>query len=468
MHFEKLYNDMNEQIRNKELFEEAKKCAYDYMERIECMDVFPSCSSLSELDVLSESLPADPGSPQEIIKVLHEIGSKNTVAQSGGKYFGFVNGGITPVALASKWLSDTWDQNTALYVISPIAAKLEEICEKWIVELLGLPEDTAAGLVSGSSMATICGLAAARNELLSRQGWDVSEKGLFGAPPIRVVIGQQAHSSVWKALSMLGLGKGNAETVPADGQGRMRADKLPPLDSSTLLIIQAGNVNGGAFDPIDELCDIANKAGAWVHIDVAFGLWAAACENTQHLTQGIGKADSWSVDAHKTLNAPYDCGIVLCKQRSSLVNAMQAAGSYIQYSEDRDGMLYTPEMSRRARSIELWATLKYFGRSGIDGLVDRLCGLTRYFASKLEENGFIIENEVVFNQIVMRCSDPNETAELLKRIQSSGKCWCGGATWKNEPVIRISVCSWRTAANDIDECVRLFADLRRNIRDLRK
>jgi len=463
MYFEKLSDDMNEQIRNKELFEEAKKCAYDYIESVKNMDVFPSYNSLSKLDTLSESIPTNSGSPQEIIKLLHEIGSKNTVAQSGGRYFGFVNGGITPVALAAKWLSDAWDQNTALYVISPIAAKLEELCEKWIVELLSLPENTAAGFVSGSSTAIICGLAAARNELLSRQGWDVSEKGLFGAPPIRVVIGQQAHSSVWKALSMLGLGKGNAEVVHADEQGRMQIDRLPPLDSNTLLIIQAGNVNGGAFDPINELCNVANKVNAWVHVDGAFGLWAAACENTQHLTQGIEKADSWSVDAHKTINAPYDCGIVLCKQRSSLANTMQAAGSYIQYSENRDGMLYTPEMSRRARSIELWATLKYFGKSGIDELINHLCELTKYFALMLENNGFIIENEVVFNQIVMRCNNSDETTKLLKGIQSSGKCWCGGATWNNKPVIRISVCSWQTTTNDIDECIKLFVGSRGHI-----
>ncbi|MCL1982840.1 MAG: aminotransferase class V-fold PLP-dependent enzyme [Clostridiales bacterium] len=463
MYFEELFLEMNEQIKTKELFEDAKKYAYDYLDSVKGMDVFPSDSTLSELSAFSEPVPKGPGSPQEIIKLLHDIGSKNTVAQTGGRYFGFVDGGAAPVALAAKWLSDVWDQNTALFVISPIAAKLEEICEKWVAQLLGLPENTAAGFVSGSSTAIICGLAAARNELLSRHGWDVSEKGLFGAPPIRVVISKQTHSSVWKALSMLGLGKENAEAVPTDRQGRIRLDKLPPLDSSTLLIIQAGNVNGGAFDPIDELCDIAGKANAWVHIDGAFGLWAAACENTRFLTKGIEKADSWPVDAHKTLNAPYDCGIVLCKNRAMLVNAMQATGSYLQYSDNRDGMLYTPEMSRRARSIELWATLKYFGKSGVDELVNRLCAMTSHFAAQLEKHGFIVENEVVFNQIVMRCEDSNETTELLKMIQSSGKCWCGGATWNNEPVVRISVCSWQTTTSDIDECVRLFVELRKRV-----
>ena len=289
MNLGKFHTDMHEQLKNRELFEAAKKYAYDYLENVIDMDVFPSHSALSKLDALSEPMPVDSGSPQDIIRLLHEIGSQNTVAQTGGRYFGFVDGGVTPVALAAKWLSDVWDQNTALYVMSPIAAKLEEICEKWVVEILGLPENTAAGFISGSSTAIICGLAAARNFLLSKQGWNVAEKGLFGAPPVRVVVGQQAHSTVWKALSMLGFGKANAEIVPADDQGRMRIDALPPLDGNTLLILQAGNVNGGAFDPIDSICDIANKADAWVHIDGAFGLWAAACENTKHLSLNARK-----------------------------------------------------------------------------------------------------------------------------------------------------------------------------------
>jgi len=462
MYFEKFHSDMNEQIKNKELFENSKKYAYEYMDNARLMDVSPSIESLSMLERLSEPMPESPCPPLEIINLLHEIGSRNSVASTGGKYFGFVTGGATPVALAAKWLADVWDQNTALYVISPIAAKLEDLCEKWIVELLGLPANTAAGFVSGSSTAIICGLAAARNTILARQGWDVAEKGLFGAPPIRVVIGKQAHSSVWKALSMIGLGKENAEIIPVNSQGRMIADSLPPLDSNTLLIIQAGNVNGGAFDPIDAICDIAHDAGAWVHIDGAFGLWAAACENTKHLTKGIEKADSWSADAHKTLNVPYDCGIVLCKDRSAFVKAMQASGSYIQYSEDRDGMLYTPEMSRRARSIELWATLKYLGKSGIDEMISQLCELTKRFAAGLDKNGFIIEN-TCFNQIVMRCGNAEKTKELMKRIQSSGKCWCGGAMWNDEPVIRVSVSSWQTTIQDVDECMELFVALRDNI-----
>lgn len=455
-----LQRDMKNQLRTKYLFEQAKTYSYEYMDRLQETDVYPSASAIAELKVFEEPVPEHPCSPASVLDMLNSYGSNASVAQSGGRYFGFVCGGILPVSLAAKWMSDTWDQNSALYVLSPIAAKLEEICEKWITELLGLAHGTAAGFVSGSSTAIICALAAARNQLLFRQGWNVNEQGLFGAPPVRVVLSEQAHSSVFKALALLGLGKERVQLAPADDQGRISLEKLPPIDQNTLLIVQAGNVNSGAFDPLNELCEIANKAGAWVHVDGAFGLWAAASKDKYNLIRGFEKADSWSVDAHKTLNAPYDCGIVLCKNRSALVSAMQAVGSYIQFSDNRDGMLYTPEMSRRARSIELWALLKYMGRSGISALVDRLCDHAEYFAERLKENGFTVLNEVVFNQILIKCETAEKTKATLKNIQSCGKCWCGGAIWNNEPVIRISVCSWQTTRQDIDESVEAFVNCR--------
>ncbi|MBN1775584.1 MAG: aminotransferase class V-fold PLP-dependent enzyme, partial [Clostridiales bacterium] len=423
-------------------------------------NVYPSAEAIDALKVFDEPMPDSPGDAMAVLDLLGTVGSDAAVAQSGGKYFGFVCGSLYPVALAGKWLSDTWDQNSALYVLSPIAAKLEEVCENWIVDILGLPEGTAAGFVSGSSVAIICALVVARNEILLRNGWDVHARGLFGAPPIRVVIGTQAHSSVYKALSFIGLGKDRIEFVPVDDQGRMLFERLPDLDANTLLIIQAGNVNSGAFDPIDALCDAARKAGTWVHVDGAFGLWAAASENTRHLTRGIEKADSWSVDAHKTLNAPYDCGIVLVKDADALTRSMQATASYVQYSENRDGMLYTPEMSRRARSIELWATLKYLGRSGLASLVDQLCDHAKYFASRLSEQGFIVPNNVVFNQILVQCESPEKTRETLSRLQNSGKLWCGGTVWKDLPAIRISVCSWQTTYEDIDDCVQTLVECR--------
>ncbi|MCX7708794.1 MAG: aminotransferase class V-fold PLP-dependent enzyme [Clostridia bacterium] len=451
---------MRHQLSDKTLFEQAKAYAYDYMDSIFDKRVYPAPEAIKGLEIFNEPLPHTASNPSDILELLHQYGSPATVAQTAGRYFGFVNGSSIPVSVAAKWLSDVWDQNAALYVISPIASKLEEVCEKWLVKLLGLPSETAAGFVGGSSTATLCGLAAGRNELLRKAGWEVSEKGLFGAPNLRVVLGEQAHASVFKALALLGIGKDQLEKVPVDAQGRMLADKLPKLDSRTLVIIQAGNVNTGAFDPIEEICEKANQAGAWVHVDGAFGLWAAASKNRQYLVPGLHKADSWSADAHKTLNAPYDCGIILCKRRDALVSALQSTGSYILYSENRDGMLYTPEMSRRARAVELWALLKYLGQQGLEELVDGLCERAKVFSEKLSANGFNLLNEVAYNQVLVSCSTPEITKATLENIQNSGECWCGGALWDGKPAIRISVCSWATSYEDIDRSVSAFIKAR--------
>ncbi|MDQ7092078.1 pyridoxal-dependent decarboxylase [Desulfosporosinus sp. PR] len=460
MKFDGLKEQMSGQLKSKELFEQAKSAAYEYLDSLPAKTIVPSDQAIAALDVFQEPMPAEPSAPREILELLSRFGSEATVAQSGGKYFGFVCGGYYPVSAAAKWIADLWDQNGALFVMSPITSKLEEVCEQWLVDLLGLPSGTAAGFVSGSSLAILCALAAARNELLLKQGWDVNQDGLFGAPPLRVVVGEQAHSTVFKALSLLGLGRSRVELVPADDQGRMIAEKLPPLDSSTLLIAQAGNVNSGAFDPLEALCGAAKEAGAWIHVDGAFGLWAAASPHKYPLLKGFEKADSWSVDAHKTLNAPYDCGIVLCRKRSALVNAMRASASYIQYSPHRDGMMYTPEMSRRSRSIELWATLKCLGKKGVGALVDELCENAGYFAERLAAKGFSVVNDVVFNQVLVKCETAELTNATLRNIQASGNCWCGGAQWQGEPVIRISVCSWQTSRQDLDECVETFVKSR--------
>jgi glutamate/tyrosine decarboxylase-like PLP-dependent enzyme len=451
---------MFSQVRSRALFEQAQSYAFAYMDGVLARNVFPTDQAIQNLAVFDEAFPGGPGDPVEILNRLHENGSPATVAQTGGRYFGFVCGGSLPVSLAARWLSDVWDQNAALYVLSPLTSRLEATCEKWLVELLGLPAGSAAGFVSGSSEATLCGLAAARNELLKRQGWDVNADGLFGAPELRVVLGEQAHATVFKALALLGLGRSRVELVPTDGQGRMLADKLPVLDERCLVIAQAGNVNSGAFDPFTQICERARAAGAWIHIDGAFGLWAAGSRTRKSLTDGIEKADSWSVDAHKTLNAPYDCGIVLCKNPAALVTAMQATGSYIAYSDKRDGMLYTPEMSRRARAVELWATLKSLGKEGLAELVDRLCEHANRFAMELGEKGFRILNEVVFNQVLVAGDTPEQTRAILGNIQKSGECWCGGASWKGEAVIRISVCSWATTEVDVLRTVTAFVDAR--------
>lgn len=456
--------ELTRQLEEKQLFEQAKAYAFDYFSRVDGMRAVPARENLAALARFDEPLPQEMQDAAETLDLLQSAGKDAISAQGGGRYFGFVNGGILPVSLAARWLSDAWDQNAALNVMSPLAAKLEEVCERWLNELLGLPEETAAGFVSGSSTAILCALAAARDTLLLRQGWDVRERGLYGAPVLRVVLGEQAHSSVHKALSLLGMGKANVVLAPVDEQGRIDPARLPSLDGNTLLILQAGNVNGGAFDPFEPLCARACKEGAWVHVDGAFGLWAAACKKTSYLTRGMEQADSWSTDAHKTLNAPYDNGIVFCRDRAALVQTMQASGSYLLYSEQRDGMLYTPEMSRRARGIELWAALRSLGKAGVDALVTNLCEHARYFGELLEKRGFRVLNDIVFNQLVVVCDALEETRATLGEIQDGGVCWCGGAVWKGEPVIRVSVCSWRTTREDVLLSVNAFVSARERAR----
>ena len=446
--------------QQRDLFEQAKSYAYEYMDGVFDRNVFPTKAALVKLSSFDEPLPQKPGNPADMLRMLHEYGSPATVTHTGGRYFGLVVGSVFPPVMAAKWLADVWDQISTLYVTSPVLSKLETICEKWLIELLGLPDECVAGFVSGTSMATLCGLAAGRYEILKRSDWDVNSRGLFGAPPLRVVIGAEAHGTVFKALALLGLGKDRVEMVPVDNQGRMIAAKVPKLDRNTLVILQAGNVNSGSFDPLDEICDRANAAGAWVHVDGAFGLWAAASQNKQYLTHGVEKADSWSVDGHKTLNTPYDSGIILCRHHEALASAMQATGSYILYSENRDGMLYTPEMSRRSRAIELWATIKILGKSGVEELVDELCVRAQQFAKQLNAQGFHILNDVVFNQVLVTCDSPEQTAATLKNLQQSGECWCGGAKWHDTPVIRVSVCSWATTEEDITRTVSAFVQAR--------
>jgi glutamate/tyrosine decarboxylase-like PLP-dependent enzyme len=454
--FDNLQKKMFSLAADRGLFEQAKSYAYDYMDTVLDRNVFPSDTALEGLRFFDEALPDEPGDAAEMLRMLHEYGSPATVAHTGGRYFGLVVGSVFPPVVAAKWLADVWDQLSTLYVTSPVLSKLEAICEKWLVEILGLPEECAAGFVSGTSTAILCGLAAGRYEILKRSGWDVNSQGLFGAPPFRVVVGAEAHGTVFKALSLLGLGKDRIEMVPVDDQGRMDAAQLPELDANTLVILQAGNVNSGSFDPLDEICGRARAAGSWVHIDGAFGLWAAASGSKSYLTKGVEKADSWSVDGHKTLNTPYDSGIVLCRQREALVSALQASGSYILYSEQRDGMLYTPEMSRRGRAVELWATLKILGKSGVEELVNGLCARAQQFADRMRGQGFQVLNDVVFNQVLVACDTPGQTAAVLKNLQQSGECWCGGARWHDTPVIRVSVCSWATTAVDIERTVAAF------------
>lgn len=453
-----LDDKLRQEFLDESLFQKAQKYALGYVKSSQSKDVFPSEESLQKLDVFDESMPQHGSQAHEILDMLSNYGSPNTTSLNGGRYFGFVNGGITPAALATKWLADAWDQNAGMNVMSPICGKLEKVVEGWLCELFGFDKQTAAGFVTGSSAATYCGLIAARFHLYDKMDYNINLKGMCGAPTIRIVTSIETHSSVKRALAMLGFGYENIEFVEADEQGRLLAEKLPILDDKTIVILQAGNVNSGSFDPINEVCDIANEAGAWVHIDGAFGLWAGAVDQFQYLAKGMEKADSWCVDGHKTLNTPYDCGIVMCKHRRSMLASLHASGEYLvgDIGQGRDGMFYTPDMSRRARIVDLWSTLKSLGKDGINELVEGLHERAKQFATEIQTQGFEVLNEVVFNQVVVAYQNDEKTDRILKHVQDQRVCWCGGSVWKGRRVIRISVCAWTTTAEDIGKSVESF------------
>lgn len=453
----KIQDKMFLEVRNKELFHQAQQYAFEYLENVFERNVYPSKEALEQLSVFDEEFPANSTSSKDVLEQLNKFGSPATTATLGGRYFGFVCGSAVPVGLAAKNLGTYWDQAPAMNVLSPIGSKLESIVEKWFVALFNLPQNTSAGFVSGTSSANLCGLAAARYRILQRNHWDINKKGLRNSPKIRIVTGKQSHSTVLKAIGILGLGTENIEWVEVDNQGRIIPDLIPELDENTLLILQAGNVNSGAFDNFETICKKAKKANAWVHVDGAFGLWAEAVNKLKHLTKGIGNATSWAVDGHKTLNTPYDCGIILCSDQEAMTSALHMSGSYIIESTERDGMFYTPEMSRRARIIELWAIMKYLGKNGIDEMILTMHQRAKQFAEEISKiRGFYVENDIVFNQVIVRCVSDEITERVLSTIQKLRECWLGGSMWFGKKVMRVSICSWATTENDISRSVQSF------------
>jgi glutamate/tyrosine decarboxylase-like PLP-dependent enzyme len=370
---------------------------------------------------------------------------------AGPRFFGFVIGGSLPVTVGANWLAGAWDQNAGFDSVTPSVAALERVSLRWLVELLGLPAGTGAGYVTGATLANFTSLAAARNAVLSTAGWNIEADGLFGAPPVTVVVGEEVHPSLVKALGMLGFGRRRVVAVPVDGQGRMRADALPTVDGPTIVCVQAGNVNTGAIDPIGEICTAVRPAGAWVHVDGAFGLWAAAAPTRAHLTEGVGEADSWATDAHKWLNVPYDSGLAFVRTPDHLRAAMSVTAEYLPPPDGiRQPMDYTPEMSRRARGVEVWAALHSLGRSGVAELVDRCCQHARRFADGLAAAGYEILNDVVLNQVLVSFGAPDVTRKVVAAVQDDGTCWCGGTVWQGRTAMRISVSSWATTESDVD------------------
>jgi glutamate/tyrosine decarboxylase-like PLP-dependent enzyme len=432
-----------------------------YLREIGDRRVAPAENALSRLTRFHEPFPETSSDPSEVVAMLDDFGSPATVATMGPRYFGFVTGGALPVSVAASWLANAWDQNVALRSMSPVAAELEEVVVGWICEVLGLPANCEGGLVTCATTANFTALAAARYALLAKAGWNVVDDGMFGAPPIEVVVSAEVHASIEKAMSLAGFGRKRVVTVETDSQGRMRADKLPKFSARTILCIQAGNVNTGAFDPAAEICARAKEQGAWVHVDGAFGLWVNASPQYRHLTAGFDQADSWATDAHKWPNVNYDSGVVIVRDRAALRAAMTATAAYLEPGSRREPMYHAPEASRRARGVELWAVLKSLGRSGLGALIERTCAHARRLATGLCAAGFDVLNDVVINQVLVSFGPPETTREVIRRVQDDGTCWCGGTVWQGKTAMRISVSSWATTAADVERSLEAIVRVAR-------
>jgi glutamate/tyrosine decarboxylase-like PLP-dependent enzyme len=430
----------------------AKKYATKYLDELPGRRVFPDEKSLKELEKLVVPLPDSSTNPREVLEILNKIGSRNTVASNGGRYFGFVFGGTLPVSLAANWLASAWDQNAVFKISSPIATQLEKVAGSWLLNLFGLPPKSAVGFVTGTTMANFCGVLASRYSIYKRMGWDIKSRGMHNAPSIRVIAGEEIHASMLRALQFAGFGSESLIKVPTDDEGRIIAKKIPTLDESTLICLQAGNVNTGAIDPIKDICLSAKEKGAWVHVDGAFGLWGRVLPGKSNLIEGCDLADSWAIDLHKWLNVPYDSGVIICKEPKILQDALSVSAAYLPESNEPDPYFYTPEMSRRARGIETWAALYSLGRKGVVDLIERCCTYAELFAANLKNAGFQVLNAITLNQVLVSFGDPALTNRIIKKIQNSGTSWCGGTVWKGITAMRISISSWITTEKDIEKC----------------
>jgi glutamate/tyrosine decarboxylase-like PLP-dependent enzyme len=447
-----------------EILSDASKRAARYLETLEARPVAPSAAAVAALRAFDEILPAGPTDPAETLRLLDEVGSPATMAMAGRRFFGFVIGGSLPVALGANWIAGAWDQNAALYRPTPSAAHIEQVALRWLLDVLRLPPTAAGGFVTGATTANLCALAAARHSVLGRAGWNVEARGLFGAPEITVLAGGEVHPSVTKALGILGLGRSRHVKVPVDGMGRMRLDRMPEVSGPTIVCTQAGNVNTGAFDPVGAICQRLQGTGAWVHVDGAFGLWAAASPSLAHFADGLEQADSWATDAHKWLNVPYDCGLAFVREPSALQVAMAMTADYLPtQTEQRNPSDFVPELSRRARGIEVWAALRTLGRSGLADLLERTCAHARRFAETLSAAGCEILNTVELNQVLVSFGDAERTKRVIEAIQADGTCWCGVTVWQGRTAMRISVSSWATTEADVERSAEAMIRVARQV-----
>ena len=441
-------------IERAALLRDSAERAIVYLDALEGRSVAPSREAVSALRQLDERLPPEPTDAAETLATLDRLVSPATIGSAGPRFFGFVIGGSMPATLAANWLAGAWDQNAGLYESTPGVSYVEQVALGWLIDLFGLPLSTSGAFVTGATMANFTALAAARHEVLRRVGWNVEADGLFGAPPITVVVGAEAHPTLIKSLGLLGLGRARVIAVPTDTQGRIRPDQMPPIQGPTIVCLQAGNVNTGAFDPIAQIAPLARQAGAWVHVDGAFGLWARASTTLAPHAAGIEHADSWATDAHKWLNVPYDSGIAFVREPRALPAAMAITAEYLPTtSPGRNPSDFTPELSRRARGVEVWAALRTLGRAGVAEMVERNCRQARRFADGLRAAGFEILNDVVLNQVLVSFGDPERTRRTIRALQDEGTCWCGVTVWHGRTAMRISVSSWATTDADVERSI---------------
>ena len=432
------------------LLQDVATRASSYLEGLAERKVAPDPAAVAALAALDHALPEGPGDPAQTIALLDRHGSPATMGMAGPRFFGFVIGGSHPVALAADWLTSAWDQNTGYYNITPVTARLEQVALRWLLELFDLPRDAGGAFVTGANVANFAALAAGRHAVLERVGWKVEADGLFGAPPITVVVGEEAHPTLIKALGMLGLGRSRVQRVPVDAQGRMRPDQLPRLSGPAIVCTQVGNVNTGACDPV---AAVRERIGphVWLHVDGAFGLWARAAPTRAHLVAGVEVADSWATDAHKWLNVPYDSGLAFSRDAQALSAAMAITAEYLpSESPHRNPSDFTPELSRRARGVEVWAAMRSLGRAGLAELFERNCRQAARFANGLRAGGHTVLNEVVLNQVLVAFGDATRTRSVIAALQNEGTCWCGPTVWQGRTAMRISVCSWATTDADVE------------------
>jgi glutamate/tyrosine decarboxylase-like PLP-dependent enzyme len=451
---------MSETSKLRNLLTDAAERGVVYRESVAERRVAPSAEAVLAVKGFIEEMPDDGTDGRTVLSILDELGSPATVTMAGPRYFGFVIGGSLPVTVATNWLTTAWDQNVGMHEVTPATSILERVAMDWMIDLFGLPTDCAAAFVTGATVANFTALAAARNRVYSDMGWDVEADGLIGAPPVSIIVSEETHPTVFKSLGLLGFGRNRVVRAAVDKQGRIDTSRFPDLNGPTIICTQAGNVNTGAFDPVGDICEIAKPKGAWVHVDGAFGLWAAASQKLSPLCSGFAAADSWATDAHKWLNVPYDSGIAFVRDTAALKSAMSITADYLMTdTEFRNPSDFTPELSRRARGVDVWAALKSLGKKGVAEMLDGCCSHARRFAAGFRDAGYEVLNDVVLNQVLVSFGDDAMNRKIIDEIQEEGTCWCGVTIWQEKTAMRISVCNWSTTEDDVEMSLQVILEI---------